>query len=630
MAAWRASGIFPVFAAGNSGSSGGCSSIQSPGDYAQVVGVGALDSADGIADYSSVGPSLAGRLKPDITAPGSSIVSTVSDLSQLYGAVSGTSMATPHVAASVALIWSANPSLIGDYDRTYQILADSAAPISGDTRFDSSLYSLCHTASSPNNIYGYGRLDTYAAVAAASVDVPWLSLPAGSVSPIGALASLDINVMVDARRVPGPGTYQARILVHGADLSQAPLIIPVTLEVPADPSYATLSGHLTRLADGSPLVGKVSVAAGATVSTDAGGAYTIVLPPSASGYTLTARSLDYASQSVSITLSSGESRTYDFALDTDAARLAADASLLTATVALGQPRGPAFTLHNDGTKALTYSASVPSAWYGVWRSDQTDGPAAKWIAPPASATTLVLTDDGASAPISLGFGFRFFDQSYTSVTVGSNGLLSFAPLSSLSGSYISGCLPLSETPDAALIPLRADLDPSQPGARVSYARTADGFLVSWENVPLFGESLSRLSFQALLRPDGRATLNYKQLDGLAPTKQASAGAQQSSTNVQSLGCGSGLPLSAGQTIELRPQPITTTWARLPTVSGTIAPGSQASLPVALRWVHKNEAWPASAEIIIQSNDPDHPTTTLSVRMATLAAPFEWWLPIVAR
>src|SRR6185503_8669938 len=57
-AAWRAAGIFPVFAAGNSGSASGqkCGTISSPGDYADVVSVGATDHSDSIAAFSLLGP----------------------------------------------------------------------------------------------------------------------------------------------------------------------------------------------------------------------------------------------------------------------------------------------------------------------------------------------------------------------------------------------------------------------------------------------------------------------------------------------------------------------------------------------------------------------------------------------
>jgi hypothetical protein len=304
--------------------------------------------------------------------------------------------------------------------------------------------------------------------------------------------------------------------------------------------------------------------------------------------------------------------------------------LLTTSVSLGQQANLALTLRNDGTKTLEYSASLPDAWYGTWRSDQPDGPPATWIAPPADAITIGLSDDGISEPIDIGFAYHFFDQSYTTVLISANGLLSFGPLSGAITSYTSGCLPLAETPNAALIPLRADLDPSQAGARVSYARTADGFLVSWEDVPLFDTLSQRLSFQALLRPDGRATMNYKQVGTLPPNSSASAGAQQSATSIQSLGCGSSLSIVSGDTIELRPQPNTTLWASLPSPSGSIAPGQQVSLPVTLSWINAAPSWPTSAELVIVSNDPLRPTIRASVRMSAASAPFNTRLPIIMR
>jgi hypothetical protein len=632
VAAWRASGIFPVFAAGNTGNSSGCGTVQSPGDYAQAVAVGALDSANSLASYSSIGPSADGRLKPDITAPGSGIASTFADLTQIYNTLSGTSMATPHVVGSVALLWSANPSLIGDYDRTYQLLGQTAVPVTSDARFDSEFYESCHVSASPNNIYGYGRLDAYAAVAATSVDVPWLSLPVAALSAIGPAGSASVELTLDARRVAGPGTYQARVLVHDTDLSQAPLVIPVMMTVPADPSYATLTGKVTRLADGSPLAATVTVAGGATVSTDAAGAYRIILPPSATSYALTARSFGYAPQNASVTLGAGAGATRNFALDTDAARLDVVANPQAASTTLGKPGGLSFTLRNEGTRPLTYSARIVEGWYGVWSSEQADGPAAGWIDPPASATTVGLDDDGFSDPISIGFGFQLYSSVYTSLSIGANGIISFSPLLSESSFYVASCLPLSETPDAALIPLRVDLDPSEAGARVSYARLAQGFLVSWEDVPIFNTAGSSMSFQALLRPDGRVVYNYKQISALPSGLLPSAGIQKSSLSVQSFGCGGDLPVQSGQTIELRPQPEATMWASLAasSSSGTIAPGGQATLPVRMTWAPMATGWPASADILVESNDPLRPTSTLSARMVPAEAPYSLRLIVVHR
>ncbi|GFJ80284.1 hypothetical protein Phou_044640 [Phytohabitans houttuyneae] len=75
-----------------------------------------------------------------------------------YAELSGTSMATPHVAGVVALMWSANPRLIGDLARTTEILRDTAVPASpGDSTGECA----------PADVTGAGMVDAYAAVQAA-------------------------------------------------------------------------------------------------------------------------------------------------------------------------------------------------------------------------------------------------------------------------------------------------------------------------------------------------------------------------------------------------------------------------------------------------------------------------------
>lgn len=93
---WRAAGIIPVFAAGNSGPN--CGSIGSPGDNQDVISVGATTQDDVLAAFSSVGPNTRGsNYKPDIVAPGARIRSATAQTDMSFGELSGTSMATPHV-----------------------------------------------------------------------------------------------------------------------------------------------------------------------------------------------------------------------------------------------------------------------------------------------------------------------------------------------------------------------------------------------------------------------------------------------------------------------------------------------------------------------------------------------------
>jgi subtilisin family serine protease len=151
--AWNAAGILTVFAMGNSGSR--CRTANSPGDYDDVIGVGATTISDGLASFSSVGPTVGGKIKPDISAPGRSVRSAWFNSDTGYKTISGTSMACPHVAGVVALMKSfdselnfakAKQALYGGVDtKTLVKTGKNCGGVSEDTW--------------PNNAFGHGRVN---------------------------------------------------------------------------------------------------------------------------------------------------------------------------------------------------------------------------------------------------------------------------------------------------------------------------------------------------------------------------------------------------------------------------------------------------------------------------------------
>ena len=158
-----AAGIFVEASAGNSGP--GCSSVSDPPSiYDATFATGAYDSGNTLASFSSRGPSTfytPNILKPQLSAPGVNVRSSLNGSDSSYGSLSGTSMAGPHVVGVVALLWSAHPELERDIATTKTILQNTANP---NVNVASQTCGGIPSSQIPNNTFGYGRVDALAAV----------------------------------------------------------------------------------------------------------------------------------------------------------------------------------------------------------------------------------------------------------------------------------------------------------------------------------------------------------------------------------------------------------------------------------------------------------------------------------
>jgi serine protease AprX len=158
----QAAGIMVVASAGNDGSA--CYTVQDPpGIYDAAFTVGSLTSANALSSFSSRGwvtSDGSNRMKPDISARGSSVRSAYYSSDTSYASMSGTSMASPHVVGTVALLWSARPNLVRDIPRTKWLLTRSANPA---VTVPNNASGCGGIASVPNNHFGWGRVDVLAA-----------------------------------------------------------------------------------------------------------------------------------------------------------------------------------------------------------------------------------------------------------------------------------------------------------------------------------------------------------------------------------------------------------------------------------------------------------------------------------
>ena len=367
--AWAASGIWGQWSNGNSGP--GCETSGSPGSRIINYSSGAYDINNEIADFSARGPGQDGEIKPNISAPGVNVRSSLPG--GAYGNFSGTSMASPHVAGAIALLWSAAPSLIGDIAGTKALL-DETAIDTDDTS--------CGGTADDNNVFGEGRLDALALVSAAPVgDTGTLAGTVTDSATGDPLADATIEITGDFNRTVTTGedgSYSVRLVAgdytataslfgydtESADVTVAPeetttqdFALTVTPSVTLSGTVTDGSGH------GWPLYAAVDVEGpGADVFTDPiTGEYSVSLPSNAT-YTVTVESqyAGYTPQALDVTIGDSDA-TQDFAPEVDSA----------ACTAVG------YQLNTDGVTEDFNAAALPDGWTiednldndQVWRFD---------------------------------------------------------------------------------------------------------------------------------------------------------------------------------------------------------------------------------------------------------------------
>ncbi|MFJ9674230.1 S8 family serine peptidase [Streptomyces sp. NPDC101221] len=237
----RETGALFVIAAGNTGTP---SSIGSPGAADAALTVGAVDSADQAAWFTSAGPRYGDNaLKPDLSAPGVGILAARSRLTEGsgdYTGMDGTSMATPHIAGVAALLAEQHP------DWTGARLKD--ALMSTSKELDASAYQL-----------GAGRVSVPGAVhadvtATGSADLGFYSWPYDAEEPVTRTVTYTNSSDADV---------ELKLSVRGAPEGVATLA-DTTLTVPAHGTAAT-----TVTGDGAKA--PVGTTSGRIVAADASG-----------------------------------------------------------------------------------------------------------------------------------------------------------------------------------------------------------------------------------------------------------------------------------------------------------------------------------------------------------------------
>jgi subtilisin family serine protease len=466
VAGWRASGIFPAFSNGNSGPV--CESSGSPGDYVDSFSSGAFDINGNIASFSSRGPGENGGVKPNLSAPGVNVRS--SEPGGQFGTLSGTSMASPHTAGTVALMWSAAPSLVGDIAQTEAILNQTAVDTSDLS---------CGGTPGNNNVWGEGKLDALAAVTASPRgDAGTL---AGTITDAGTGAPLS-GVSV---HVAGAST---RDTSTGAD-GRYSMTVPVGDYTVTASKFAYATG-----------TGTGTVAANATTTVNI--ALSLVTNGTVSGHVRNAAGDPVGNAKVEL-------------LGTPIAPVtsAADGSYSIPNVPLGsyQAKASGGACYDPQTQALTVAGDT-TLDFAIPNRHDTFGnvcvlEGAGYV---EGDTPLGLTGDDEFMQVSLPFEEFFYGNLYTTAFVGTNGHINF-----LGGSreFSNGGIPSTSTPNAAIYPFWDDLvldAQSQVMTKTMGTAPNRQFLVEWRNAGIFNDP-GRVDFEAVLSEGGSITFHYRNL-----------------------------------------------------------------------------------------------------------------------
>jgi subtilisin family serine protease len=481
--AWRAAGIVPVFSSGNSGPD--CATAASPADYGEALAVGATGPDDLIAESSSRGPAAGGRAKPDVSAPGVDVVSSVPGGE--YEAMSGTSSAAPHVAGALALALSATPAASLDVDHAIDAVVRTAVDradttCGGDADGD------------PNNVYGEGRIDADAAVARVAnggtltgrvtAQADGAPLTGARVTAVGGGRRYSTAMRSDGtyRLLLPTGRYEVAVTSFGSTTAtRAALAVArdrtITLDVALAPAPAfAVGGTILSAETGTALAGarvEVLGAPRAAVADDAG-RYGLSLP--------TGRYRLRASRGGCVA-----PRTFDVTVAGGGPAVVADTELEAKTDRFGHGCAPVA--------------------YGWTEAHQ--------------ATGLVGNDEYGK--LRLPFAMPWFGTNYRDLYVATDGILSFTD-----PYYTSGWnepIPAEWGPNAAIYPLWEDLS-VEGAATITWESLGSGadarVVVAYNGVRVAGTDRT-VTFEVVLRANGSVDVVYADTAGVDEGAHATIG-----------------------------------------------------------------------------------------------------------
>lgn len=619
----EAAGIAVVFSAGNNGPS--ASTITKPKnistDEVNAFSVANIDGAvylsgnnNPIASSSSRGPSACGGtgsllIKPEVSAPGTSVRSSYNGGG--YSSLTGTSMASPHVAGAIALLKQAAPTLTG---RQLKLALYNTAKDLG-------------TAGEDNN-YGKGLIDVYAAWQTLGTPDTVAPTPITDLSVINPTSN-SLTLRWSAPRDTSPGGATAYFIKYAnvpindtIGWSSATLLPnsilpdsagrPQTFRVDSLPFNKTLYFSV-RSRD---MWGNISRLSNSPVGVTLGAPKMTVTPDSISK--LLNRN-EVKTDTVKIRNTSVNASTMDFtvAMQNSTFPSAVAWKIEPASSQVAEYKGdgkPDNEISGNGM-GIEGSGGPDSAGYKWIDSDAPNGPQYVWNDIAATGTpvttwiqtgTFTGTDEAYAGPFSLGFNFKYYNNVKTQIYVSTNGVLLFnAPTSNI---FSNVAIPTAAAPNDIIAPFWDDLDGKTTGT-VHYKQVdPQTFVIQYTNWLRYSGTAS-YTFQVVLKSNGRIFFYFKEMTGTL--NSATTGIENATGTVGlQVAFNSATYLKNNLAVMFAADP---DWLQSNLLSGTIANGQQMNLILTFR----SEDYAAGnyrMELLLRSNDPTALSKVVPVNM----------------
>src|SRR5690554_1505790 len=624
----EAAGIAVVFSAGNNGP--GVSTITKPKnintDEVNVFCVANINGAsylggnlNPITSSSSRGPSLCGGtgsllIKPEVSAPGTNVRSAYPGGG--YANLTGTSMASPHVAGAIALLKQFAPTLTGKQIKLalYNTAIDLGTP-------------------GEDNTYGTGLIDVYAAMLSLgepdtippdpitdlavadptsnSLTLTW-TVPNDtsmngvtgydirySTSPITDTTAFYNAQQVNFNGQPGSAGSTETLVVEGLDFSTTYYFSVRSRDIWGN--WSDLSNNPSGTTYGAPTasVSPDSVHMNVVSGTTANG--TVTLSNISSGNS----TLDYQVSLENNTFPEGSFRLIQTPVNNESGTF--DESKENPLINYGQSIDGF-----GGPDAFGYEwidSDEPNGPEYVWEDISTTGTeVTNWIA----SSTFDPKDEGYAGPFPLGFNFKFYGNTKTEVYVGTNGLILFSPIT---GSFYSNAaIPNASDPNEFIAPFWDDLDGRTQGT-VHYKQDGNRFIIQFTNWQRYSGTGS-LTFQVVLHSSGKILIYYNNMN--ATLNSATIGIENADASIGLQVAYNATYIHNNLALQFSAEP---DWLGASPLSGTLYNGSSVDIELEFR----SEDFPEgdySMDLVISSNDPSNPTITVPVTMTIFPVPVE--------